>query len=844
MKNPAPTLTRTTFQQSRLLDFCSRKELTAQTGHAEQDWPLVVLKELTDNALDACEDAGTAPAVSVVVDDAGIEVSDNGPGLPASTLDGVLDFSIRVSNREAYVAPDRGAQGNALKTIVAMPYVLDGSEGHVEVTAHGVRHRITLRVDRIRQEPVIHRDSAAADGKEGTSIRVFWPAATGCDLPSVKDRFLQLASDYTVLNPHLTLAVDFFGERLALPTTMPDWPKWRPSDPTSPHWYMTEHLGRLVAAYLAHDADSGRHRTVREFVTEFRGLTGTAKQKAVLEASGLWRAPLADLTAGDAIDDVKVAALLAAMQGQSRPVKPDALGIIGRDHLAARLAAFGVVDESFDYRRVTGEDDGRPYVVEAAFGWLGDDAEDKRRLITGANWSPGIVNPFRVFGDGWGLDATLAANHAGPWEPVVFVLHLAMPRMEYTDRGKSAVVTTGPLGRAMAEVVLGVVKKWTKQRKAEERKASARDRRAAAFTYREDTWVDAAEEYMDAAYEKASSGGKYTAAARQVMYAFRLLTQEMMAGKELQSAHFTQRLLPDYMARYPRHTEDWKVAWDARGRLREPHTDRLVPLGGMEVSAYLAAKTARPRLGIPRLSSAWPTVGPTDRFSAILFIEKEGFNEQLAEARIAQRYDVAIASTKGMSVTAIRALIDRLAVPVYVLHDFDQAGFSILGTLRRSSRRYTFRRHVEVVDLGLRLQDIETYGLLSERQRVTHDVETLLRNGATVDDVTYLLSGQRVELNAFDAATFMEYIAMRLDEVGVEKVVPDDDRLEAEYRHAYRTALLQRAVAAAYKPAVRTARAVDVPDDLLERIEDGLRADPEKPWDAVVADIVKEDMAP
>ena len=119
-------LDRTTLRTSRLLDFCNRKELIAQTGHQPDTWPLVVLKELVDNALDTCEEAGVAPEINVEVGDGGITVTDNGPGIPAETITDVLDFSVRVSSREAYVAPDRGAQGNALKTIVAMPFVLDG----------------------------------------------------------------------------------------------------------------------------------------------------------------------------------------------------------------------------------------------------------------------------------------------------------------------------------------------------------------------------------------------------------------------------------------------------------------------------------------------------------------------------------------------------------------------------------------------------------------------------------------------------------------------------------------------------------------------------------------------
>ena len=106
------TLDRTTFRTSRFLDFATKKELTAQIGHQPEVWPLVVLKELVDNALDACEEAGIAPEITVAVDETGIMVTDNGPGIPESTIADVLDFTVRVSSREAYIAPDRGAQGN------------------------------------------------------------------------------------------------------------------------------------------------------------------------------------------------------------------------------------------------------------------------------------------------------------------------------------------------------------------------------------------------------------------------------------------------------------------------------------------------------------------------------------------------------------------------------------------------------------------------------------------------------------------------------------------------------------------------------------------------------------
>src|SRR4051812_13897532 len=104
-------------------------------------------------------------------------VADNGPGLPAETIDGVLDFGVRVSSREAYVSPTRGAQGNALKTILAMPFVLDGDHGRVEIETGGIRHDIEFRVDRIRQAPVLDRTQTPSAVRNGTVVRVLWPVS-------------------------------------------------------------------------------------------------------------------------------------------------------------------------------------------------------------------------------------------------------------------------------------------------------------------------------------------------------------------------------------------------------------------------------------------------------------------------------------------------------------------------------------------------------------------------------------------------------------------------------------------------------------------------------------------
>ena len=255
-----------------------------------------------------------------------------------------------------------------------------------------------------------------------------------------------MAADLGWLNPHLTLSLSWDREVCVdFKATDPNWNKWRPHHPTSPHWYDVPHLRRLMGAYIARDQDSGREpRMVREFISEFRGLSGSAKQKLVLEEAVAARLALSDFFgSGDCVNDSGIAKLLAAMKRQSRPVNPKDLGFIGKDHLAARFAAAGGDPKTFRYRCVAGEIDGIPDVIETAFAWC-PKGINQRRIITGVNWSPAINNPFRSLGAyGESLDTILAEQRAGREEPIIFVLHVARPRIEYTDHGKTAMVVAG-----------------------------------------------------------------------------------------------------------------------------------------------------------------------------------------------------------------------------------------------------------------------------------------------------------------------------------------------------------------------------------------------------------------
>ncbi len=172
----AVPLRRTTFVTNRVLEFFSEKELNMQLGHSPDMWPIAVLKELVDNALDAADLAGVAPEITVTLMPDAFSVQDNGPGLPEETLVRSLDYLVRVSDKAHYVSPTRGQLGNALKCVWAAPFVADGTHGRVDVTTGGTRHQIEVTLDRIAQEPHVehtrHEDSTV---KTGTRTMVHWP---------------------------------------------------------------------------------------------------------------------------------------------------------------------------------------------------------------------------------------------------------------------------------------------------------------------------------------------------------------------------------------------------------------------------------------------------------------------------------------------------------------------------------------------------------------------------------------------------------------------------------------------------------------------------------------------
>jgi hypothetical protein len=400
---------------------------------------------------------------------------------------------------------------------------------------------------------------------------------------------------------------------------------------------------------------------------------------------------------------------------------------------------------------------------------------------------------------------------------------------------------------AIKGAVRSVTKDWARQRRAEERDRNAAfNRRYRLVRSARTTIREAAFEVMEAAYREASDNGSLPVKPRQIMYKARPKILAMTGEVELSGNYFSQTLLVDYMEEYD--CSAWDIVWDARGHFTEPHTGTETALGTLEVRQYL---NERPSFKAPYEEALllFPTSGPENRFNNILFIEKEGFHPLMQAAQLQERFDVAIMSTKGMSVTASRRLLDELSPfvdNIFVLHDFDRSGFSIYGTLGTDSRRYVFKNDPPIVDIGLRLDDVLDMDLETEPVPATSDsewrerAETLKRHGATSEEIEFLRS-ERVELNAMSSRQLIDFIEKKLEEHGVEKVVPDDDVLKKHARHIIKRRLIEQAIAKISDEFTEQAEAVELPEDLREQIKELLEAEPELPWDAALTRIIKLD---
>jgi len=198
-------LDRTHFQISRSAEYFDARELQAQTGQPVYKFGEVVLKELIDNALDACESEGVEPVIHIGYAESSermrICVCDNGGGMSEALIKSILDFDTRTSDKAAYKSPTRGMQGNAFKAIIGIPHALGG--GLITIESQGLRHEITATATPAGTIDVDNKISPI-DFREGTAVYV--------DMLTRRAQSDWYARATAIFNPHAFVKIGTFDD--------------------------------------------------------------------------------------------------------------------------------------------------------------------------------------------------------------------------------------------------------------------------------------------------------------------------------------------------------------------------------------------------------------------------------------------------------------------------------------------------------------------------------------------------------------------------------------------------------------------------------------------------------
>jgi hypothetical protein len=408
-----------------------------------------------------------------------------------------------------------------------------------------------------------------------------------------------------------------------------------------------------------------------------------------------------------------------------------------------------------------------------------------------------------------------------------------------------------------ADDILGLAKsvtsQWTKQRKAEER--GRRSRWSPDYVYSDRVYfTDVAKKILLPAYQHASGNGRYSVSKRQFFYACREAFKNQ-TGRELEYNYFAGTLLVQFLNRNPEETAKWKVTADARGTLTIPNCNHEVriPCGTLQIEGHLLLEQGAspdPFDIDATLDIEWPSHKAGERYQAVLYLEKEGFEPLLKEAKIAERFDLAILSCKGMSVVAGRKFVDEVCrvdggVPLFVVHDFDKSGFEIAQRLTSVSDwalendrvAYEFQNEISFTDLGLRLSDVNAYGLVGERCKFSGHFA--FDSICTPPEKEFLRSGKRVELNEFTSPQFVEWLEKKLRQHLPKRLIPkDDDILTDAYRRAHVVARINKLTEEEMDDIVEQAKEAKVPKSLRRQLRAKLNEESEA-WDRVLYDLVR-----
>ena len=792
----AAILERRHFTVARANEYFTPDGLQKETGQPPDQFRHMALKELLDNALDAAESAGLAPDVRVefVETDNGLTltIADNGRGIPAQVVERIIgDFSASTSDKACYRSPMRGAQGNALKTVIGMPVALGADRSRLAIVAAGVQHDIEIWVSPAGDIRHNHHQSAA--DAPGTRITVMIPGSPECYYWNPA-RWLFA---YALFNPHAQLQIrkiapvwespdenedchrasESFSDLSLAPTvTFPDgrWRKFLPTDPTPAHWYTPDEFSRLMHRIAGQAPD----QPVGDLIQEFKG---TSRNWRTIQKSVSAR------TVAELADSAEtIAALHSALLTTNPAPKPEVLGRVGPDHFRQRIdERFQIVGDRYWYKHQWGIADAMPYLIEVAIA----QTEHPGDVFYGLNYSVPFSDPLSTTAliyDGQerlenaGLTAFLkdagvySGTRYGKTIYTTAAIHLVMPLLPTLDRGKSRLDISAELATAIAATIGTAAKVLTKEAidwRKHQKKREQQQRSLMVADWRSEH-KERERRQRELLAEQSKEEREQRRQARQIEQAkqaelrrqrgelptkqdvvFELMLPTYMDITEQETIRVAQRdfwyvLNPLYKAREvrPSDKDDLESAGLDSGyfsRLVADYRNQHHPMSMIDYKARATLYEGHSKREIAFGDRELRTyVLPQYEYAGVLFIEKQCVWPALKDtgiAELAARYDLLIIISEGYATEAVRRLLaqaQQAGLKIMAWHDADPAGYNIRRVLGEPTARMP-DHHLDIIDLGLTIEEGLKDGL---------QTETFTRKNALPEGILSGLNEKELEL--------------------------------------------------------------------------------------------------
>jgi DNA topoisomerase-6 subunit B len=442
---------------------------------------VTAVKEAVDNALDACEEAGILPDISVEVRERYgnllVAVEDNGPGIVESQIARIFG-KLLYGSKFHKLSQSRGQQGMGISAAGMYGQLTVGKPVHIISRIEGdpLASELHVSIDTAKNRPDIHRKRRLAwDRNHGTRVEMELEGHHQKGPHSIEAYLKQTA----IANPHVTITYQNpHGEQIQFARSINELPR-RPRE-IKPHPHGIE-LGRLIQML-----SNSTSRTLLRFLVDEFSCVGRKTALKIIEQAGK---QLSDRSYPKHIAHVQATALHRAIQ-QTRVSAPrtDCIVPIGEKQLLEGLHKELEADFFTVTTRPAAAYRGNPFQVEVAIAFArpsepgvevdegghlrkkeaqGRSAgeqliprkDDPVSLLRFANRVPLLYQQSScaitkaVVQTNWRAYSLHQPKGALPIAPMVILVHVASVWVPYTSESKEAIE---PYPEILKEIKLGL----------------------------------------------------------------------------------------------------------------------------------------------------------------------------------------------------------------------------------------------------------------------------------------------------------------------------------------------------------------------------------------------------